>query len=140
MPEISRRTAISTGALGASVVALAACGSSGSKTTTAAAAPAAAGSATALVKVAQVPVGGSVAAKLNGAPVLVSQKSAGVVAAFSAICTHMGCTVKPAGTQFHCPCHGSEYDAFTGAVIKGPAPAPLKAIPVAVVAGTVTTT
>jgi cytochrome b6-f complex iron-sulfur subunit len=52
--------------------------------------------------------------------------------AFSAICTHQGCTVAPAGRQFRCPCHGSVYDAATGKVIDGPAPAPLAAVPVKV--------
>ncbi len=39
----------------------------------------------------------------------------------------------PAGNQFHCPCHGSVYDAFTGKVLSGPAPAPLASIAVKVV-------
>jgi cytochrome b6-f complex iron-sulfur subunit len=51
----------------------------------------------------------------------------------------MGCTVNAGGNQFHCPCHGSVYDAFTGAVVHGPAPAPLTAIPVKVVGGDVVT-
>ncbi len=39
----------------------------------------------------------------------------------SAICTHLGCTVNRAGTGFHCPCHGSVFDA-QGMVKSGPAP------------------
>jgi Rieske Fe-S protein len=42
----------------------------------------------------------------------------------------MGCTVKPAGKELDCPCHGSVYNALTGAVIHGPAPKPLPSIPV----------
>ena len=68
----------------------------------------------------------------DGVPVVVSRPAVGEVKAFTAICTHMGCTVNPAGTEFHCPCHGSKYDAFTGSVITGPAPAPLKSIAVTV--------
>jgi Rieske Fe-S protein len=45
--------------------------------------------------------------------------------------------VAPAGKEFKCPCHGSVYNAATGAVITGPAPAPLAAVPVKVEAGTV---
>ncbi|HEU5006153.1 MAG TPA: Rieske 2Fe-2S domain-containing protein, partial [Jatrophihabitantaceae bacterium] len=60
-------------------------------------------------------------------------------ACFSAICTHMGCTVKPAGKQLHCPCHGSVYDAVTGKVIHGPAPRALSPVPVEVVDGEVVT-
>ncbi len=44
--------------------------------------------------------------------------------AASAICTHLGCTVNLAGAGFHCPCHGSVFDQV-GAVVSGPAPAPL---------------
>ena len=63
--------------------------------------------------------------------------AAGTIVAFTAICTHMGCTVMPAGTEFQCPCHGSVYNAATGAVMQGPAPAPLAKIPTHVVAGEV---
>ncbi len=44
--------------------------------------------------------------------------------AISAVCTHLGCTVKRSATGFDCPCHGSRFDA-NGRVIRGPAPAPL---------------
>lgn len=44
--------------------------------------------------------------------------------AASAICTHLGCTVNLAGQGFHCPCHGSVFDAG-GMVLSGPAPSPL---------------
>jgi Rieske Fe-S protein len=89
-------------------------------------------SADAIVKLAAVPVGGSISAQLAGKPIVVSQQSAGKVTAFSAICTHMGCTVNSGGAQFHCPCHGSVYNAFTGAVVQGPAPKPLPPIAVKV--------
>jgi cytochrome b6-f complex iron-sulfur subunit len=42
----------------------------------------------------------------------------------SAVCTHLGCTVNLVGNGFHCPCHGSVFDA-SGVVRSGPAPAPL---------------
>jgi Rieske Fe-S protein len=37
----------------------------------------------------------------------------------------MGCTVAPNGPRLDCPCHGSIYNAFTGAVVNGPASQPL---------------
>ncbi len=42
----------------------------------------------------------------------------------SAVCTHLGCTVNLVGQGFHCPCHGSVFNQ-SGAVVSGPAPAPL---------------
>ena len=55
------------------------------------------------------------------------------VQAFSAICTHQGCTVnKVSGGKIDCPCHGSVFDAATGAVVAGPAPSPLPKVAVTV--------
>jgi cytochrome b6-f complex iron-sulfur subunit len=42
----------------------------------------------------------------------------------SAVCTHLGCTVNNTGSGYHCPCHGSLFDA-QGKVKGGPAPRPL---------------
>jgi Rieske Fe-S protein len=85
-------------------------------------------------------VGEAVAAKLpDGSPVLVARPSSTTAACFSAICTHMGCTVNPDGTQLRCPCHGSVYDAVTGKVVHGPAPRALSPVPVKVVDGEVVT-
>ena len=49
-------------------------------------------------------------------------------------CTHLGCTVPWVSSegQFHCPCHGSLYNA-KGEVIGGPAPRPLDLFPIEVV-------
>ena len=50
------------------------------------------------------------------------------VRCFTAVCTHQGCLV--AGVQdgeIRCPCHGSAFDASTGAVVRGPATEPLEA-------------
>lgn len=51
----------------------------------------------------------------------------GVLSAFSAVCTHLGCIVKweKNKEEFLCPCHGGRFDA-NGAVLGGPVPAPLK--------------
>jgi Rieske Fe-S protein len=96
-------------------------------------------SGTTLAKLSDIPVGQAVSATSGGKPVIVAQPSAGTAACFSAKCTHMGCTVKPAGKELHCPCHGSRYDASTGKVLHGPAPKPLPKIPVHVADGSVVT-
>jgi rieske iron-sulfur protein len=55
-------------------------------------------------------------------------------AAYSAICTHLGCTVNAAlegDGNIMCPCHGSVFDPANGAaVLSGPAGRPLPALPI----------
>jgi thiosulfate dehydrogenase [quinone] large subunit len=68
----------------------------------------------------------------QGIPAYVVRPSESSYVGFSAVCTHMGCTVgffQPA-LQFRCPCHGSIFSAVTGEVLQGPAPAPLSSIPI----------
>lgn len=78
-----------------------------------------------------VPVGGTtVVTGANGAPVAVTRVRADAVVAHSAVCTHQGCTVAAAGPTLSCPCHGSVFDAASGAVEQGPATRALPAIPV----------
>lgn len=50
----------------------------------------------------------------------------GIIAAYRK-CTHLGCTVpfSDATDAFACPCHGSQYDKHTAAVLRTPAPRPL---------------
>jgi thiosulfate dehydrogenase [quinone] large subunit len=61
----------------------------------------------------------------DGSPDIVVRHRDGSLAAFSAVCTHAGCQVEFASGMLVCPCHGSEFDASTGAVIHGPAVTPL---------------
>jgi thiosulfate dehydrogenase [quinone] large subunit len=61
----------------------------------------------------------------TGQPDIVIRQSDGSLTAFSAVCTHAGCTVGYQGGQIVCPCHGGTYSATTGQVTAGPPPAPL---------------
>jgi thiosulfate dehydrogenase (quinone) large subunit len=61
----------------------------------------------------------------SGQPDIVIRQSDGSLTAFSAVCTHAGCTVGYQGGEIVCPCHGGVYSATTGAVVSGPPPAPL---------------
>lgn len=87
------------------------------------------GSGGSSVAAADVAVGKGVKVVRNGDPVFVVQPKAEKFAAFSAVCTHSGCEVSPPEDgRFLCPCHGSAFDAATGAVLKGPATEPLKKV------------
>jgi Rieske Fe-S protein len=67
---------------------------------------------------------------------VLTRGSNGTVHGFSAVCTHQGCTVTSIRNGvIGCPCHGSRFDAQTGAVLAGPAPRPLPPIQVVVRAG-----
>ena len=126
-PQPPRRSVIQAAAtIGAAATAggaLAGCGSGTAASVASAASGAAAAAAEALKK-ADIPVGGG---KVLG-KVVVTQPTAGTFKAFSAICTHQGCTVsKIENAQIICACHDSVFDAATGAVVSGPAKGPLAA-------------
>jgi thiosulfate dehydrogenase [quinone] large subunit len=106
--------------------------SQGSTPTTAGSTP----SGTKIGLASAVPVGGaaSFTDPSNGEPAYVVQPSSGDFVAYSAICTHEGCTVaffKGSPLEFRCPCHGSIFNAVTGDVIQGPATVALPSIKVA---------
>lgn len=77
-----------------------------------------------LAKTSDIPVGGG---KVFAAEkVVVTQPESGTFKAFSAICTHQGCTVKDVSNgTINCPCHGSKYRVADASVAAGPAPRPL---------------
>jgi Rieske Fe-S protein len=148
----SRRTILTTGAAvagaAAGTVALSACGAStstsgstpqsGSAPAGSSGSPSAAGQP--LVALSDIPVGQAKSATTpDGAAIVVARPTDTTAAAFSAICTHMGCTVTPTGTELYCPCHGSVFNAVTGAVKKGPAGSPLPPVSVKVDNGQVVT-
>lgn len=77
-----------------------------------------------LAKTADIPVGGGAVFPTNR--VVVTQPSAGQFKAFSAICSHEGCTINQvADGTINCPCHGSRYSITDGSVVHGPATRPL---------------
>ncbi len=84
----------------------------------------------------QVPVGGAATFTdpATGDAGLVLQLTKGLFVAYDAVCPHAGCTVGySAGAKLIvCPCHGSEFDPTTGAVVSPPAPRGLTPIHLAV--------
>lgn len=71
-----------------------------------------------------VPVGGGII--LPEQDLVVTQPTEGDFRAFSATCTHQGCTVaNVVNGEIRCPCHGSRYSIEDGSVVGGPAPRPL---------------
>jgi Rieske Fe-S protein len=141
---VDRRTVLRGACLGCAGLALAACGGSSSSAPAAAtpepdtSSPAAGGTTKPLAALADLTIGQAVAAKAaDGRNLLLTRTSQTEVVAFSAICTHQGCTVEPDGAKLACPCHGSVYDARTAKVLSGPAPAPLHSVAVKVQDGQV---
>jgi Rieske Fe-S protein len=143
--DLDRRTVIrNAGVVGAAVVGaatLAACGGSSDTATTAGTPAAGAGSSAApaggTIKVADIPVGGGKV--FDAEKVVVTQPKAGEFKAFDATCTHKGCTVAAvANGTINCPCHGSKFNMATGAVVSGPATAPLPGKKATVSGGSIT--
>jgi len=90
-----------------------------------------------------VPVGRAISFTApDGNPAWVVHPSSDRFVAFSAVCTHNGCTVQfdPSTAEFVCPCHGGIFDGRTGQVLQGPPPSPLASIPVHVVNGQIRAT
>lgn len=125
-----RRVLLGAGALGAGAI-VTACGggtpSKASSSSTNAGGPATTATTSAPpkpVKATDVPVGGGTV--LDTQDAVVTQPKAGDFKAFSATCTHQGCTVGDvSGGTINCPCHGSQYSITDGSVVRGPATDPL---------------
>ncbi|SDK48451.1 Ferredoxin subunit of nitrite reductase or a ring-hydroxylating dioxygenase [Nonomuraea maritima] len=85
----------------------------------------------ALADTADIPEGGGKVFKDR--KVVVTQPAAGEFKAFSAVCTHAGCTVASVSNgTINCPCHGSKFNIEDGSVANGPAGAPLEEMPITV--------
>ena len=144
-----RQVLLTVGVVAAAAAVTAACGSSSASSsgaTPAASKPAASGPAASTpaagtpsgipVAESDVPVGGGTI--LTDSKVVVTQPTKGTFKAFTAVCTHQGCTVASvANGTISCPCHGSTFSAADGSVTGGVAPAPLASIPVTVAGTTV---
>ena len=117
-PTTTSAAAGSTGAAGGGSSA----GGGGSTTAAAAAA---------LATTAEVPVdGGKI---LTDKKIVITQPAAGTFKAFTAVCTHQGCTVGTvSGGEIHCPCHGSAFSIKDGSVVNGPAASPLAPVAIKV--------
>lgn len=125
---VTRRQSFRTaGAVGAVVVgagSLAACGSGDVEEAASSAAGAASSAVSQAIKAAEIPVGGGKV--FESISTVVTQPTQGEYKAFSSVCTHQGCQVSGvAEGVITCACHGSQFDAATGAVKQGPATKPL---------------
>ncbi len=145
--RMMRNAALTAGTVVAAGAGLAACssgsgasgsGSSGSGSSGSGNSSGGAGGGnTVLGKTSDIPVGGGVI--YSDDKVVVTQPTAGDFKAFSATCTHLGCTVnKIANGLIMCPCHGSRYSVTDGSVKGGPAPKPLPPETITVKNGQVT--
>jgi cytochrome b6-f complex iron-sulfur subunit len=75
----------------------------------------------------KLPKGSALMFKFGVSPALLIHQDDDTWTALSAVCTHLGCTVKfkEELKKIVCECHGGEYDAKTGKNIAGPPPKPL---------------
>ena len=93
---------------------------------------------TAIASESQVAPGSAFKFKDSGNPAVLVHLDNGDFVAYSAVCTHQGCTVAYQDGELACPCHGSVFDpANGGAVVTGPASRPLPGIPVKIQGGEV---
>ena len=69
--------------------------------------------------------GGMIQLRVNGiADPLILIRREDAYQAFSAVCTHLRCFVRPSNHFLLCPCHGSTFD-LEGNALRGPAEQPL---------------
>jgi len=159
LEKISRERFIRLGSalgVGAAVASLAACGGSGSsgdsgssggkqddsgeskKAGSSAAGGEAQSGGAVIARESEVAPGSAVEFKDGGQDAVLVHLESGDFAAYSAVCTHQGCTVAYQKGQLACPCHGSVFDPANGAeVVTGPAQSPLPEIPIEVKGGQV---
>lgn len=144
MTAINRRRALSgSAAVALGVPVLAACGgedatvvdpsASDSGGPDDSASPSEDGSAAgeALASAADVAVGGCFV--VAAAKVVVTQPTEGDFRAFSAVCTHKGCTVESSSEgDIPCPCHGSKFSLEDGSPVSGPATTALAPVEITV--------
>ncbi|WP_043681208.1 Rieske (2Fe-2S) protein [Streptomyces xylophagus] len=122
----TRRTVLATGAAAAAAALTAGCSKYGDSNDSSGSSSVKASGGQELAKTSDIPVGGGKI--LKDQKVVVTQPKKDEFKAFSAICTHQGCTVSAvANGTINCPCHGSKFHIADGSVAGGPAPKPLPA-------------
>lgn len=92
------------------------------------------GRVAALAPVTEIPENELRAFEADGNKIAVANVS-GTFYAFGDTCTHKKCPLSKGeleGTTVTCPCHGSQFDVTTGAVLHGPAEDPVESYPVRV--------
>ncbi|MFW6642289.1 Rieske (2Fe-2S) protein [Nocardiopsis algeriensis] len=115
---MSRRALLGTAGAAVAVTAASACAAEAPK-------PQEAMRGQVVGKASEVPEGGGVV--FNSSKLVVTQPEAGEYRAFTAACTHGGCTVQEIEEELiRCLCHGSEFDYASGEVVTGPAQEPLE--------------
>ena len=147
--ELDRRHALAgAAAVAVGVPVLAACGDSTDSATDPSAEPstsssdseepaAGSGSPEPLASTSDVPVGGCFV--VSAAQVVLTQPSEGEFKAFSATCTHQGCTVSESSDGvIPCRCHGSQFSLEDGSVLQGPATSALSSVEISVEGDTIT--
>ena len=125
--ELNRRHALAgAAAVAVGVPLLAACGADSNTTATD---PVTADGP--LASPDDVPVGGCFV--VAASRVVITQPTEGEFKAFSAICTHEGCTVSDSSDGvIPCKCHGSQFSLEDGSVLQGPATSALAAVQISV--------
>ncbi|MFI9463415.1 Rieske (2Fe-2S) protein [Streptomyces xiamenensis] len=121
----SRRALLTGAAATAGTLCLAACGAGGDSANES--------TPPSELSLTDVPVGEAVeVATASGEEALLYRADDTELAAFTAVCTHMGGKVTPEGTQLRCHLHNSVFDAATGEPLSGPALKPLPPLDVRV--------
>jgi Rieske Fe-S protein len=135
---VTRRTVVAAAGVAGLGAALVACGGSDSSADSANqdADKGSSAGGEVLAKTSDIPEGGGKI--FADQKVVVTQPKAKEFKAFSAVCTHQGCTVSTISDGIiHCPCHGSEYSIEDGSVKGGPAPKPLPPEKIKVTGGSI---
>ncbi len=141
-PSPSRRTLLAgAGVVVAGGAVLAACGGSSDSSSSGGSGSSSSGGgggSKELTSLSSIPDGSTISVENPDGGTVLLTRSGGTVTGLSAKCTHQGCTVAPQGGVLQCPCHGSQFQPGTGAVITGPASEPLPKVDVTVTGDQVT--
>lgn len=134
----TRRSVLAAAGAASAAVTLAACGSGGGEGSgsdeNAGGGEEGGGAKSELGAASDIPEGGGKVFKEQ--KVVVTRPSGSEYKAFSATCTHKGCSVAEVkGGAIICPCHDSKFDISDGSVKGGPATKPLPAAQVSVKGG-----